>query len=305
MAKVQKLFDYSVEQKTYEIHGVKIGGQPGLVPTVMVGSMFYNGDKIVKDPNKGIFEETKAEECLKNSEEASDKTGLPSMVDLVAENSEAASKYLDFIISISEMPIFLDVLSDTGQAETLQYASEIGVIDRIILNSLTPHTGDLLYKKIKETKLPSSVILTHSTKLLLSSNKTPIIDEIVPKAKETGIENILIDTAVLDIPTLGLTSKAIDIIKDKYGYPSGCGAHNAISSWKRLKEKYSKNAQNIVRGVTNIIPVAMGADFILYGPIKRADIYFPSVAMIDAAYSQLMIERRVRPSRDHPRYRIG
>jgi tetrahydromethanopterin S-methyltransferase subunit H len=294
-----------VEQKTYEIHGVKIGGQPGLVPTVMVGSMFYNGDKIVTDPDKGIFIETKAEEYLKNVEEASDKTGLPSMIDVIAENSEAASKYLDFIISTSEMPIFLDIVSDIGQAETLQYASEIGVMDRIILNSLTPHTGDLLYKKIEETKLRSSVILAHSTKLLLSSNKTPIIDEIVPKAKAAGIENILIDTAVIDIPTLGLTSKAIDLIKDKYGYPCGCGAHNAISSWKRLKEKYSKNAQNLVMGVSNIIPVAIGADFILYGPIKRADIYFPSVAMIDAAYSQLMMERRVRLSRDHPRYKIG
>jgi hypothetical protein len=29
------------------------------------------------------------------------------------------------------------------------------------------------------------------------------------------------------------------------------------------------------------------------------------VAMIDAAYSQQMIERRIRPGRDHPRFRIG
>jgi tetrahydromethanopterin S-methyltransferase subunit H len=31
------MFDYDVDQKIYEIFGVKIGGVPGLAPTVMVG----------------------------------------------------------------------------------------------------------------------------------------------------------------------------------------------------------------------------------------------------------------------------
>ncbi|MBA7686647.1 hypothetical protein ES703_95098 [subsurface metagenome] len=125
------------------------------------------------------------------------------------------------------------------------------------------------------------------------------------KASEAGIENILVDTVVLDIPTLGLASKAIHHIKDVYGYPCGCGAHNAIASWKRLREKYSINAVTTVIGVTNALPVAVGADFVFYGPIKHADAVYPSVAMIDAAYSQLVMEKRIRIERDHPRYMIG
>jgi tetrahydromethanopterin S-methyltransferase subunit H len=299
------MFDYSVEQKTYEIYGVKIGGEPGLIPTVMVGSMFYNGDRTVSDHSKGSFNMSRAEKQLNKAEEMSEKTGLPSIVDLVAENSFAASKYLDFIISKSEIPIFLDVVSETAQAESLQYAAEIGVIDRIILNSLNPHTGDVLYRKVKEVKLRSTVILAHSTRYVLSSDKSALIDEIVPKVEDSGIENIIIDTAVLDIPTLGINARAIDKIKNKYGYPCGCGAHNAVASWKRLREKYSKNAQMIVQGVTNAMPTMIGADWVLYGPIRNAENFYPAVAMIDAAYSQLMIEKRIRPRRDHPRFRIG
>lgn len=299
------MFEYSVEQKTYVIHGVKIGGMPGIVPTVMVGSIFYKGDKTVQDPAKGILDKARAEKHLRIAEEASDKTGLPTMIDMVAENSDAGSKYLDFVVNTTEMPIFLDVVSEKGQVETLQHASDIGVLDRIILNSISFHTGDPLYQKIREVKLKSAVILTHSTRNMLSSDKSSLIDEIVPKAEAAGIENILIDTAVLDIPTLGLSAKAIDLIKDKYGYPTGCGAHNAVASWKRLKQKYSRVAQNIVKGVTNAIPSAIGADFVLFGPIKHAEKYYPAVGMVDAAYSQIMMEKRVRPSRDHPRYRIG
>jgi tetrahydromethanopterin S-methyltransferase subunit H len=51
--------------------------------------------------------------------------------------------------------------------------------------------------------------------------------------------------------------------------------------------------------------VAVGADFVIYGPLKNAETIYPAVAMIDAAYSQQMIERRLRPRRDHPRFRIG
>ncbi|MCW4012336.1 MAG: hypothetical protein NWF07_05005 [Candidatus Bathyarchaeota archaeon] len=299
------MFDYTVTQKTYTIGGVQIGGEPGQTPTVMVGSMFYNGDKTVSAPAKGVFDKPTAEQQLKEAEEATEATGLPSMVDLVAENHLAAQKYLDFVVDVTSMPVVLDVVSESEACEALRYASDAGVIDRIVLNSLNPHSGSDLYTAIKEAGLKSTIILTHETRYMLKSDKSPILDDIVPKAEAAGIENILVDTAVLDIPTLGITAKAIDIIKDKYGYPCGCGAHNALSSWKRLKEKYSKDAQTIVKGVTNTIPTIIGADFVLYGPIKKASSYYPAVAMVDAAYSQLMMEKRIRPDRSHPRFRIG
>lgn len=299
------MFDYSVKQKTYTIHGVEIGGEPGEVPTVMVGSMFYNKDTNVKDPGKGVFDEAEALKQIRSAEEMTEITGLPSIIDLVAENKEAASKYLDFVVESTEMPIFLDVVSEEAQAEALRYADEIGVIDRIVLNSLSPHSGEAIYEAISDTKVKSAVLLTHSTKYILSTNKEPLVDKLVPIAANAGIENILIDTAVLDIPTLGISAKAIDRIKNKYGYPCGCGAHNALSSWRRLKEKYSTDAQTMVKGVINALPTIIGADFVLYGPLKGASMYYPAVAMVDAAYSQLMMEKHVRPSKAHPRYRIG
>ena len=100
------MFEYSVKQKTYEICGVKIGGDPGLVPTVMVGSMFYNGHKVVENPSEGLFDKGRAESQIRRAEEMSDVTGLPTMVDLVAENAIAAGRYIEFIVDATEMPIF-------------------------------------------------------------------------------------------------------------------------------------------------------------------------------------------------------
>ena len=61
----------------------------------------------------------------------------------------------------------------------------------------------------------------------------------------------------------------------------------------------------MVKGVINALPTAIGADFVLFGPLKGAKMFYPAVAMIDAAYSQLMMEKRIRPDRSHPRFKIG
>ena len=299
------MFNYSVKQKTYTINGVKIGGEPGEVPTVMVGSMFHTGDRNVSNHAKGIFNQEKAEKQIRDAEEIGDATGLSTMIDLVAENETAASQYINFVVETTEMPIYLDVVSEAAQTEAIRYVAEIGVKERIILNSITPHTGEIVYKALKETGLKSAVILTLGNKYILSTNKEPIIEEVVPKAEKAGIENIIIDTVVLDIPTLGVAAKAIDKVKDKYGYPCGCGAHNALASWKRLKEKYDKDAQTIVRGVINALPPIIGADFVLFGALKNAKLFYPAVAMVDAAYSQLMMEKKIRLNKNHPRYKIG
>jgi tetrahydromethanopterin S-methyltransferase subunit H len=299
------MFDYHVNQKTYEIFGVKIGGDPGLAPTVMVGSMFYKGHGIVEDPKEGVFDDVEAEKQLRNAEKMTEETGLPSMIDLVAENSKAANKYIDFVVNKSKMPIMLDVLAEEDQIKVLQYASEIGIIDRIIFNSLNPQTSEKVYEKIAEIGCTSAILLLHGSRYILSSKKDALLDEMVPKAKQAGVEKILVDTVVLDIPTLGLSVGAISQIKDKYGYPCGCGAHNAISSWKNLRKKYISGAVTTVLGVINALPIAAGADFVFYGPMKNAELVYPSIAMIDVAYSQLVMEKRKKLPKDHPRYKIG
>ena len=299
------LFEYAVEQKTFEIHGVKVGGEPGLTPTVMIGSIFYKGHSIVRDPREGLFDMKRAESLIKGVEEQTDMTGLPGMVDIVAENAVAAGRYIDFVAGVTEIPLVLDIPSDESQVEVLQYASDQGLLDRVVLNSLTPHSSSHVYDKIKEVGCSCAILLLYSTTTLLSSDKSGLLDVMLPKVEGAGVESILVDTAVIDIPSLGLASKAIHRIKDRYGYPSGCGAHNSISSWKRLREKYAKPAVTSAVAVANALPTALGADFVIYGPIDIAGDVFPAVALIDAAYSQIQIEKRVRPGRDHPRYRIG
>ena len=298
---------YSIEQKTLEIGGVKVGGLPGLVPTVLIGSIFYTGDRTVIDRQSGRIDKKDTENLLQTVTEVSEKTSLPSMLDVVAETPEAMQKHLQYLVDAVDHPLLIDGSSDTSvNVAGLEAAREGGFMERVILNSLTPEVREEDYQKLKELGLRNAVVLAHSTAAITSATKrVEIAESILQKAVKAGISNLLFDTGVLDLPTLGLACKAIHKIKDTLGYPSGCGAHNAVSTWKGLKPKFGREAKTPAFVGSSLMPVSLGADFILYGPIKHASVVFPSVAMIDVALSGVFLESRVRIPKPHPRYSIG
>jgi len=57
-------FKFEKEQKIFEIGNAKIGGQPGENPTFLIGSIFWLGQKMVQDANKGIFDAKAAEDII-------------------------------------------------------------------------------------------------------------------------------------------------------------------------------------------------------------------------------------------------
>jgi len=75
--------------------------------------------------------------------------------------------------------------------------------------------------------------------------------------------------------------------------------------WRGLKPKFGKEAVKPALSSSCVMAAAVGADFILYGPIKDAKIVFPAVAMVDAAYGYLATESGGRLDRSHPLFRIA
>jgi len=291
---------------TYDIGGIKVGGEVGENPTVMIGSIFYRGDKIVSDEKAGVFDREKARELISKVEEMSERTGLSAMLDVVCTYAETARGYLEFVADATQMPILIDAVSEEAAATGLESAKELGIIDRTVLNSVNPETREKVYEKINETGLKAALLLTYSTKAIISSKeRINVLEAMIPKVKAAGVEKMLVDTVVIDIATLGLACKAIREVKERFGLPAGCGAHNAISSWKTLKEKKDKTLTLTCSSVANSLPIALGADFVLYGPISEAAYVFPAVGLIDAAFGQALMEEGKRLNTTHPRFRIA
>ncbi|MHA1768926.1 MAG: hypothetical protein ACTSV3_03645 [Candidatus Thorarchaeota archaeon] len=307
------MYHYSSDQITIEIPTnsetgpVRIGGVPGLVPTVMVGSIYHTGDRLVLDAKSGRIDRDKTEATLEAVSEVSAKSGIPSVLDVVAVTPDAMATYVRYLSDVTDMPLMID---GSGSHEVnlagLRAASEIGIMDRIILNSLGPDDNDAVYKQLRDMGLKNALLLAFNSEAMASSEKrVELAKTLIERATQSGIENVMVDTGVIDLLTLGPACNAIRRVKDETGVPSGCGAHNAVNTWEGLVAKFGKSAKRPAQVGSSLMPVTMGADFILYGPVKHAPIVFPSVAMVDVALSGVFLEERVRPKKPHPRYLIG
>jgi len=299
------MWSFGTEQKVVDIGHVKVGGLPGQQPTVLVGSIFYAKHGVVIDESKGEFDREKAEELLKVQEEFSDKTGNPHMVDVVGSSPEAMSRYLDFVASHTDAPMLLDGVSAEIRISGLDHVIQSGIKDRIIYNSLMPEYKGEELEKIREAGVRSAIILAYNIREFTTAGRMKVVRSLVPVARSAGIENPLIDTCVIDVLTLGPACRAIHDVKDELGLPAGCGAHNAIGTWKGLKTKMGKQATHPSMASACTMAIAAGANFLLYGPIDTAQFIFPSVAMVDAAYAQLFREGGKRPPQGHPIFKIA
>jgi len=298
------MYQFKVEQKIFEVGKVKVGGVPGERPTVLIGSIFYAREKIVFDHRKGEFDKEKAEAYIKTQEEFSDKTGNPHMVDVGGSTNEAIIKFLDFVSKVTDAPILIGGATPSVRIAGLNYIKEVGVKNPIIYNSILPEYKKEELEKIKEAKVKTVVLLGFNPKDFTSIGRIQTIKNLLSIIQKAGITQPLIDTAIIDIPSLGLASKALFDLKNELGLPVGCGPHNAIGTWQGLKTKMGSQARYPCVASANALPVIFGADFILYGPIEYANFIFPAVALIDAALAQLRIELKKPVSKTHPIFKI-
>ncbi len=299
------LFKFETEQKVFDIGGVKVGGQPGQYPTALIGSIFFHGDKTVLDEKIGTFDKEAVEVSIKQAEEFSEKTGNPSIIDIVGAWPEALAKYIDFVADTTDSTFLVDGTTSEVRIAGVKRVKEAGLTDRVIYNTIMPGYKQEELDTLKKSEVKSAILLTFNPKMPTLSGRLEVLEGLLKAADQAGIEKPLVDTAILDVPDPGPAGKTIFLVKKRYGLPAGCGAHNAIDRWHQRK-KLDKMRYCMSSAVAFTSIIAMGGNFLLYGPLGRAPQVFPTVALADAyvAYSMRQ-EYGIGPAvKNHPLTRI-
>jgi tetrahydromethanopterin S-methyltransferase subunit H len=301
---------FKKQQTVACISGVNVGGQPGENPTCIIPSIFYDGHKIVSDPIKGEFDKQQAETLLNNAEELSEKTGNPFFVDVMGTTPQALIKYVDFVTETTSVPFLVDSVSREAKLQTVKHIKKVGLINKVIYNSLSFVSTLQEYQVLKELGVKSAVVLAYDPKqpqggrdaILSGNSKQP---GLLNLAQQAEITNVLVDTAVMNLTSIGDASQAIYSIKEKFGLPAGCAPSNAISLWKKLQEgEFGQDALKVCLGASMLFTQTMTADFVIAGRIDYVDAVFPACAMADAVIAAQTQKLGVKISANHPFYRI-
>jgi tetrahydromethanopterin S-methyltransferase subunit H len=299
------LVEYRAEQQTFDIGGVKIGGKPGVRPAVLIGTIFYHGQKLLIDEDRGEFRQDEAERLIREKEDFAERTGNPCMFDVVGATPEAMRKNLEFMARTTKAPLLIDGTTVDVRLAGLEYAAQAGIQDRVVYNSIQPEVSDEELAAIQQAGVQAALILTYYMLDFTGAGRVHCVRELLPRVQQAGISKLIVYTCVLDLASFGQAMSAMHDIKDQLGLPVGGGVHNALAMWRGLKTKMGPQAKDPCMAAAIAATVAIGADFVLYGPVEDAKFVFPAAAMVDTAFSQLAMERGDSPIAEHPRFRVG
>ena len=306
------MFVFEKEQIIYNIGEVKIGGSLGETPTVLAGTIFYGGHKIVEDVKQGRFDKEKATQLVTKQDEMSDLTGNPAIVQIFAESAAAMITYIDFVTSLTSAPFIIDSTEAAVRIAGLKYAEETGLLDQAIYNSLNVSASREEILQLKEIQHECAIVLAFNPqdstiagrRIVLEKGAMELEKGLLDICKDVGITKPLIDTAVTAMGAgAGSAASFTFVSKTLYGLPTGSGVHNAPASWPWLRKykKINREAFTTADIASNLIAQMMGADFILYGPIENAERVFPVIAMGDTFSAEsAYLEFGIEPGQNHP-----
>jgi len=298
-------FKFNTNQNVYTVGKVKVGGQPGELPTFLIGSIFWLGQKMVQDANTGIFDEKVAEQIINTMQTQSDITGVPFAFDIVGTTELAFEKYIDFVAKHCDAPLMLDAMSPRTRMAASDLAKNMGLEDRCLYNSIYKGVKDVELEKLKESGIKMSIVLADDPKDTTLEGKMNVIVEALALAEKAGITKPLIDTAIPAFePDMGTAVRTIPVMKEKYGHPVGLGSGNVVTTMGWVKANFAKEFRKGCITATNSIMQVAGANWLMVGPAEKSEWIFPAVAVTDAYIASAAGDLGTRPlDETHPIYK--
>lgn len=306
------MFRFSKGQSIVNVAGVKLGGQCGQLPSVLCGTIFYQGHRIIEDEERGIFDRTAAERLISGQAELSEETGCPAVLHLYGRSSAAFERYLNFAEGVWDGPFIIDSADIATRVAAARLVSEIGLADKAIYNSISLATDEKEAQALRGSEVDSAIVLAYNPSQPGVDGSLAILETggnvrekgLLASASEMGMRNILIDPAVLPLGSgAGAALRFSVVAKSRLGLPVGSGIHNAVSSWPWLRKR-DMTIRNGCDAAAGAMQLLAGADFLLYGPIESAEIIFPAAALADILIAEAVRDLEIAPGEGHPLQRL-
>lgn len=303
------MFRFETEPKTYEIGGVKLGGQPGDYPTVACFSIFQESDRLFdKGSRRKGFNEERAEELLKTAEKYSEETGVPVMADIVASPGEKFNKYVDFVTSKSNMPFCVDAIQMKTKLQGAEYCAEKGLLDRMFYNSITVWEEDpeTEIKEMAQIGVKNVLLVAFDVADQMPTGRISGAQKLLDAIEKVGakFETVIVDTTTLNAPAAAMCGIAGKMIKEKWGFATASAPSNgSYMEYKRFKdEMWGFKSWGAIDAAVEALSAFFFNDLVFSGPMAGTERVIPAIALADAFLATAVFDETKEMPKDpnHP-----
>ncbi|HHW44913.1 MAG TPA: tetrahydromethanopterin S-methyltransferase subunit H, partial [Desulfotomaculum sp.] len=277
-------------------------------PPLLISSMFHNGDKILESRKERKFNREKATEYVKRQEELSAQTGVPALVAMVATSLEEMKTYIDFFLSISNQPFGIDLWVEKTRLEVAEYIAGLGIQDRVLYNSITPWDKDIpgQVARLKEMGFKHVVVQAFNQEDQSPKGRVTGLKKMLDVIGENTFETILVDTAVMNLPSTSFSCIAARMVKEEFGWPAGVASSNGTYMWKAAREMWGSDGFNAMNAAGQAIAALLWSDLLFSGPIVNIPKIIPAVTTASLMLSTLAYDEsgKLPANQEHPLYKF-
>lgn len=302
--------EFKTEQRLCRIGDIPFGGQPGQYPTVVCSSIFQKGDRVFEGKRKEGFDENRAAELLQTQDRLSRETGVPGMADIVANTAKEFEPYIDFVVSVSDMPFCIDAWQMKPKLAGAAYCAQKGLLDRMFYNSLTVWEQDLEteIREISQMGVKHVLLVAYDMADQMPSGRITGTQRLLDVIEKVGarFESIFVDTSVMNGPAVAFCGVANRMIKEKWGFPTASAPSNGSYMWKAARELWGFKGWSAADAGLESLAAFFYHDMIFSGPMAGANRIFPAVAMADAflASAAFCETKKLPEDQGHPLYKL-
>ncbi|MDA8337081.1 MAG: tetrahydromethanopterin S-methyltransferase subunit H [Peptococcaceae bacterium] len=284
------MFKLAQPQKVCRLGEWPVGGQPGENPPLLISSMFHNGDRILGNRKERSFDRDKARDYVLRQEELSARSGVPAVVAMVANSLDEMKTYIDFFLGISDQPFGIDMWVEKARLEVAAHVAGLGMQDRLLYNSITPWDKDIpgQVARLRELGIKHVVVQAFNPEDQTPQGRVTGLRKMFEIIKEDDFESILVDAAVMNLPSTALSCLAARLVKEEFGWPAGVASSNGTYMWKEAREMWGSDGFNAINASGQAIAALLWADLLFSGPIVNIPKIIPAVACASMMLSTLV-----------------
>lgn len=302
------MFKLAREQKVCQIGNFKIGGQPGENPPLLISSMFHNGDRILESRKERKFNKEKAREYILKQQELTQQTGVPALVAVVANSVDELKAYVDFLLETTDQPFGIDMWVEKTRLQAAEYIAELGIQDRVLYNSITPWDKDITGQvaRLKELGIKHIVVQAFDQEDQTPTGRVKCMKMMLDRIGESTFESVLVDTAVMNLPSTSFSCIASRMIKEEFGLPAGVASSNGTYMWKEAREMWGSDGFTAMNAAGQAIASMFWTDLLFTGPILNLPKIMPAVATASTMLSTLAYYEsgKLTTNANHPLYKF-
>ena len=273
-----------LEKDYIRYQNIKVGFGSFKLPPVLIGTMFYQGQRLIDNNDITRFDKDKALKRIENHLQLSNQYKIPALIEISADTPDAMISYLEFYLDNFKPPFVLGGTLD-ARISGVAYLYERGYkSDDFIYNAISNLKNQKEIELFKEYEIQTAIILVLAAPNMTSTQRfSYITDKTQPNnvslfegLKELGVRYIWIDGGVVNLESLVHILETQKMISTALKVPVGTAPNLFLFKYSspRLNLKFHTRYRR-----SSIMFIASWySNFIFYGPIEDATECFASTA---------------------------